>query len=63
MSKVEQIRAEIAKLSPAEQHQILDWLEDRLEDPLELTDEFIAKIEQGKRDLAEGKVRIHRPVP
>jgi hypothetical protein len=30
---------------------------------LELTDEFKAKIEQGERDWAEGRVRVRRPQP
>ncbi len=58
MSKVEQIQAEIGKLSPTEQEQVLDWLGNKLEDQLEFTDEFKAKIQQGERDQAEGRVRV-----
>ncbi len=61
MSKVEQIQAEIEKLSPTEQEQVLDWLGNKLEEHLEFTDEFKAKIEQGERDLAEGRFRVRRP--
>jgi hypothetical protein len=38
-----------------------NWIEDYLEDQLELSDEFNAKIEQGKRDIAEGKMRTRQP--
>jgi hypothetical protein len=36
-------------------------LENILEDELELTDEFKAKIEQGEKDIREGRVRIRKP--
>jgi hypothetical protein len=32
-----------------------------LEDQLEFTDEFVASIERGKKDIAEGNVRIRNP--
>jgi len=32
-----------------------------LEDELELTDEFKAKIERGEQDIREGRVRVHKP--
>ena len=32
-----------------------------LEDGLEFTDEFKAKIQQGERDILEGRVRIRNP--
>jgi hypothetical protein len=31
-----------------------------LEDELEFTDEFKAKIERGEQDVREGRVRIHK---
>jgi hypothetical protein len=37
-----------------------DWLEDYLEDQLEISDEFYAKIDRGKRDISDGRVRICR---
>ena len=55
MSKVEQLGAEIVKLSPAEQQQLRDMLDDIAEDRLEFTNEFRAKIEKSERDMAAGK--------
>jgi hypothetical protein len=37
--------------------QLREWIENFLEDQLELTDEFNASIERGKRDIAEGNLR------
>jgi len=62
MSKVEQIEAEIGKLTPAEQQQIRDWLDDMIEDQLEFTPGFEAKIQQSERDREAGlSGRIRRP--
>lgn len=55
MSKVEQIEAELRNLSQAELHQIRDWLDDLIEDDLELTPEFEESIRRSKQELAEGK--------
>jgi hypothetical protein len=62
MSKVEQIQSEIGKLSGPEKQAIRDWLENVLEDQLELREEFKAKIEQSERDMAAGRPsRVRRP--
>jgi hypothetical protein len=61
MSTIEQIKDDVKQLSQADQEALLDWLTNVLEDDLELTDEFKAKIEQGKADIAAGRVRIVRP--
>ena len=61
MKTLEQIEAEVQKLSPQEQEQLRDWLENLLEDRLELKDEFKAEIEAGKKDIAEGRYRICKP--
>jgi hypothetical protein len=50
MSKVEQLQTEIGKLSPREMQELRDWLENVLEDQLELREEFKTKIEQSERD-------------
>ena len=49
------------RLSVAEQEALRDWLENLLEDRLELKDEFKAEIEAGKQDIADGRYRIRRP--
>jgi hypothetical protein len=62
MSKVEQIGAELGKLSSAELQQVRDLLDDMLEDQLEFTDEFEAQIKQSEKEMAEGKrPRVRRP--
>jgi predicted transcriptional regulator len=48
-------------LSKAEQEALRDWPENMLEDELEFTDEFKAKIERGEQDIRAGRVRIHKP--
>jgi len=55
MSKVEEIQSEIGKLSAREMQEIHDWLENVLEDQLELREEFKAKIERSERDMAAGR--------
>jgi len=44
MSTVKEIEAAIPKLSRAEIEEIRDWIDDYLEDRLELTENFTAKI-------------------
>jgi mRNA-degrading endonuclease RelE of RelBE toxin-antitoxin system len=61
MKTLEQIESDVRKLSPQEQEQLRDWLENLLEDRMELKDEFKAEIEAGKKDISEGRYRIHKP--
>jgi len=61
MSVLEQIEEQVKRLSKTEQEALRDWLENMLEDELELTDDFKAKIEQGERDIREGRVRVRKP--
>lgn len=60
MSAAEIIK-ELPKLTRAEQEELRDLLENILEDELEFTDEFKAKIERAKRDIAEGRGRVVKP--
>ena len=61
MSALEQIEEQVRRLSKAEQEALRDWLEIILEDELELTDEFKAKIERGEENIHEGRVRVRKP--
>ena len=62
MSKVEQIEAELERLSPAELKQVRDWLDDFVEDRLEFKEEFEAAIEESEREMAAGlRPRVRRP--
>jgi hypothetical protein len=44
-----------------EQEELRDWLENLLEDQLEMTDEFKRKIERGFEEIAAGKGRVRKP--
>ena len=55
VSKVEQMEAELRKLSQAELRQIREWLDDLIEDELEFAPEFERSILQSERDMADGK--------
>jgi hypothetical protein len=61
MSMLEQIEEQVKRLSVAEQQALREWLDDILEDELEFTDEFKAKIEKAKKDIAEGRGRVVKP--
>ena len=61
MPTLEQIEDEVKQLTKAEKEALRDWLEYMLEDELEFTDEFKAKIERGEQDLREGRVRVRKP--
>jgi mRNA-degrading endonuclease RelE of RelBE toxin-antitoxin system len=61
MSALEKIEEQLKRLSKAEQEALRDWLENVLEDELELTADFKAKIEQGEKDIREGRVRVRKP--
>lgn len=61
MQTLEKIEEDVKQLSKAEQEALRDWLDNLLEDRLELKDEFKAEIEAGMKDIAEGRYRIHRP--
>jgi 2-(1,2-epoxy-1,2-dihydrophenyl)acetyl-CoA isomerase len=55
------LEAEVKALSREEKQFLRDWLDNLLEDELELTEDFKAKIEQGERDLRAGRVRTRQP--
>jgi hypothetical protein len=58
---LEQLEADVRELAPEQQKQLRDWLDNLLEDRLELKDAFQAEIEAGKKDIAHGRVRIRKP--
>ena len=62
MLTLEQIKNDVMQLSKADQETLLDWLTNVLEDELELTDEFKAKIERGQAEIAAGLGRTVLPV-
>jgi hypothetical protein len=61
MVTLEQVESQVRTLSRAQQEELLDWLGNLLEDQMEMTDQFKAKIERGEQDLREGHVRLRKP--
>ena len=55
MSTVKEIQAAIPNLSREEIEQIRKWIDDYLEDQLELTDEVKAKLDESRREIAAGQ--------
>jgi FMN phosphatase YigB (HAD superfamily) len=52
MSSVQEIEAALPKLSRPEIEEVRAWIDDYLEDQLELTDEVKAKLDQSRREIA-----------
>jgi len=54
MSTVQEIESALAKLPLEEKEAIRDWLDEIIEDQMAVTDEFKAKIERAKQEIAAG---------
>jgi hypothetical protein len=54
MSTVKEIESAISGLSLTEMQAVRDWLEDLIEDQLEVSDEFKAKIQRANQDILAG---------
>jgi hypothetical protein len=63
MSTVAEIETALSRLSREEMLQVHDWLENFLEDQLEMKEEFIADIEQSKAEMNAGKKPRVRQTP
>jgi hypothetical protein len=62
MSKVEQVEADLRKLSQPELRRIRDLLDDIIEDELEFTPEFEQSIRDAEREMAAGNsARVREP--
>lgn len=61
MSSVAEIEIAISRLPLQAAEEVKEWLEQWLEDQREMTPEFLASIERGKADLADGHTRTVRP--
>jgi hypothetical protein len=57
-SDVQEIEQAIRTLPRREIEKLREWIETFLEDQLDLTDEFAASIDRGKKDIAGGNVRV-----
>jgi hypothetical protein len=58
MPGLEAIEAEIKALPKSAARELQDWLADYLDEQEELKPEFVQSIEQGKRDVQSGQVRV-----
>jgi hypothetical protein len=64
MSTVKEIETAIARLSLDEMEAVRDWLDGLIEDQLEVSVEFKAKIQRAKQEIAGGVYsRVRRPEP
>jgi hypothetical protein len=61
VTTVKEIEAAIPRLSRAEVEELRAWIENFLEDQLELTDEVKAKLDQSRREIAEGNYTTRQP--
>ena len=61
MTTVKEIEAAIPRLSRAEVEELRAWIDDFLEDALELTDEVKAKLDQSRREIAAGNYTTRQP--
>ena len=61
MSTVKEIQAAIPKLSREEIEEIREWIDDYLEDKLELTEEVKAKLDQSRCEIAAGQYTTRQP--
>ena len=55
MSTIQEIEAAIPRLTRREVEQLRAWIDDFLEDQLELADDVKAKLDQSRREIAEGR--------
>lgn len=54
MSNVKEIESALTRLSLADLQSVRDWLDDFIEDQLEVSDEFKGKIQRAKQEIADG---------
>lgn len=61
MTTVQEIKSAITKLSLEEQRAVREWLDDLIEDQLELTNGVKAKLDRARQDIADGRFRTRQP--
>ena len=61
MSTVQEIEAVLPRLSRADMERIRAWIDEPLEDQLELNDEVKAKLDQSRREIADGSFTTRQP--
>jgi len=58
---LEEIEQAIQILPRPEVERLREWIENYIEDQSEVSDEFAARIERGKEDIAKGNSRVREP--
>lgn len=61
MTTVQEIEAAIPRLTRAELEELRAWIDDFLEDQLDLTDEVKARLDRSRQEIAEGRYTIRQP--
>jgi hypothetical protein len=61
VSTIREIEEVIPRLPRAEVEALRDWIDDFLEESLELSDEVKIKLEQSKKEIASGNFTTRRP--
>jgi hypothetical protein len=64
MSTVKEIESALARLPVQDLQAVRDWLDDFIEDQLEVSDEFKEKIQRAQTEIDQGihsRVRTPRP--
>jgi hypothetical protein len=62
MSSVKEIESALTRLSLEDLQVVRDWLDDLIEDQLEVSDEFKVKIQRAKQEIAYGVyARVRKP--
>ena len=61
MTTVKDIEAVIPRLTRAEVEELRAWIDDFLEDRMELKDEVKAKLDQSRREIATGNYTTRQP--
>lgn len=61
MSTVSEIEAVIPKLSRSEVEELRAWIENYLEDQLDLSEEVKAHLDQSRREIAQGQYTTRQP--
>lgn len=61
MSTVQEIEAALPKLSRADIEEIRRWIDDYLEDQLEIADGVRVKLDQSRAEIAAGQFQERQP--
>lgn len=61
MSSVQEIETALSRLPLEDLQAVRDWLDDLIEDQLEVRDEFKAKIQRAKQEIADGVLTAPDP--